>query len=64
MTSAETKIGQPTYLSNDKDYFIVAVENIEGGHDLLLDTHTITYQLNCTINLVKLWCGDKNIQQF
>ena len=43
------KIGPPTYLSNDKDYLIVAAAEIEGGHGLPLDSNYILEQLQRVI---------------
>ena len=33
------KIGRPTYPINDKEYLIVAADDIEGGHGLTLDSN-------------------------
>ena len=35
------KIVRPTYLSNNKESFIVAAEEIEGDHALPLDINTL-----------------------
>ena len=52
------KIGRPTYLSNDKEYLIVAVDENEVGHGLPLDSNHILDQLQHVIKSVKFWCGD------
>ena len=55
------KIGRPNYLSNDKDYLIVADAEIEGDHVLPLEINYILEQLQRIINYVKLWYADNDI---
>ena len=55
------KIGRPTYLSNDKEYLIVAADDIEGGHGPPLDSNYLSEQLQQAIKAVKCWCGDNYI---
>ena len=46
------KIFHQTYLSKDKESLIVASTDIEGVHDLPLDSNYIFYQLQCFIRAV------------
>ena len=39
LLSPMNKIGHPTYLSNDKESFIIAASEIEGGHGLPLESN-------------------------
>ena len=48
------KIGRPTYLNNDKESLIVAASEIEGGHDLPLDSNYLLENLQRVIKAVKL----------
>ena len=47
------KIVLPTYLSNEKEYLIVAASDIESTHDLLLDSNSLLEQLQIDIKAVK-----------
>ena len=55
------KIVLPTYLSNEKEYLIVAAVDIERVHELPLDSNYLLEKLQRTIKTVKLWCGDNEI---
>ena len=47
------KIGFPTELNNGNDYLIVADEEIEGGHDLPMDSNYLLQQLQRVIKSFK-----------
>ena len=55
------KIGCPTYYSNDKESLIVVVDDIEGGHGLLLDSNYILYKFQRVTKSVRYWCGHNKI---
>ena len=55
------KICLPNYLINDKEYLIVAADEIEGYHGLPLDSNSILELLQRVIKAVKFWCGDNDI---
>ena len=55
------KIGRPTCLSNDKEYFVVSSSGVGGGHGLPLDINYLFGQLQCFIKDVKCWCVDNDI---
>ena len=42
-------------------FLIVAASDIEGGHDLPLESNYILEQLHIVIKAVKFWCGDNYI---
>ena len=46
-------IGRSTYLSNDKDYLIVAAADIEGGNGINLDSNYLWGKLQRVINAIK-----------
>ena len=45
LSAPMNKIGRPTYLSNDKEYFIYSAADIEGDHGLHLDSNYICENL-------------------
>ena len=55
------KIGRPTYLSNNKEYLIVAAYEIEGGHGLTLDSNYLLGQLQHVIKDFKFYIYDIEI---
>ena len=48
--------GRPTYLSNEKESLIFVAVDIEGGHDLPLESNSLLEQLYSVIKAVKFWC--------
>ena len=55
------KIVSPTYLSNDKEYLMIAAVEIEGSHGRPMDSNSILGKLQHVIKAVKLWCVDNYI---
>ena len=46
-------MGNPTYLTNDDDSFIVSEAEIKGDHGLPMYTHAVVDQLHLVINSSK-----------
>ena len=57
------KAGSPTYLSQDRESFMIESADIEDGHGLTLDSKGISDQLQCIIKSAKVWRGDININK-
>ena len=54
-------IGRSTYLSNDKDYLIVAAADIEVDHGLHLDSNYLLEKMQRITKAFKGWCGDNHV---
>ena len=52
LSSPMNKICRPTYLRNDKEYFIVKSADIEGGHGSHLESNSLLDQLQHSIKAV------------
>ena len=55
------KIFQPTYLSNDNYFLIVAASYIWGGGGVPLGINCLLEKFQCVINAIKFWCVDNDI---
>ena len=54
-------MGKPTYLSKDKESFVVTESHIEGVNDLPMESHAIEEEFQNVIKPVKIWSGNKDI---
>ena len=52
------KAGQQTYLDEYDESLLVASYNIEGGHGLHLDFHSVSHQFKSIFKAVRYRCGD------
>ena len=57
------KACRPTYLIQDKESFMVAPDDIEGGHSPPLDSKGISDQFQFIVKATKGWSGDNEINK-
>ena len=57
------KAGQITYLDKYEDALVITSADIEGGHSLPFDCHSIAKQLQKIAKSVNSCCGDKDIPE-
>ena len=60
MSATTNKTDNPTYLSNNDEYLIARAADIEGGHDIHLESHALSDQSQRT-KAARCWHSDNDI---